>query len=169
MIHDRFLKPKWLTGPTSRRSADPRTDGGVTEEALARLKPDIMVYQGIRPGKLTDALKTDIWPKNFKIQIVEVGYSNDWCWEDKRKEKKEAYTALEKHLNAMGWRTESEQLVLGSRGCVYLHTAAVLNFLGIRNKKEQKTIAKQLGLHGAEYAARMLGACAKADRTDGVG
>ena len=128
-----------------------------------------MIYHGIRPGKLAEALSEDIWPKNFKIQIVEVGYSNDWCWEDKRMEKKKAYAALEKRLNAMGWRAESEQLVLGSRGSVYLHTAEVLNFMGIRDKREQKAVAKQLGLHGAECAARMLGACARADRTDGVG
>ena len=45
----------------------------------------------------------------------------------------------------------------------------IVDFCSVREKKEQKAIAKQLGLHGAEYAARMLGACARADRTDGVG
>ena len=72
------------------------------EGRMKRAFDGLMTQESIRPGKLEEAIRTDSWPKNFKIQILEVGYSNDWTWKQKREEKREAYEALEKHMSAIG-------------------------------------------------------------------
>jgi ribonuclease HI/exonuclease III len=172
MIHDRFLLPRTRARSGQKRKRNQQTVPIADREQLGRLKPDIIIYQGIRPGNLQDHIARDCWPRNFKIQILEVGYSNDWLWEEKRKEKAAHYAPLVAHMRGEGWDVDIRYAVLGVRGVVYSNLLETLQWLGVKDKTHQKTALRQIALHGANMCASMLRACARADaeagtRTDG--
>ena len=118
MIHDRFLKPN--------ETARGLEVGGPAPGWMRDVRPDIMVYQGVRPGKLDALLSGASPPGNFKIQMVEVGYCNDWKWAQTMAETAEKYVELAARMKARGWPTEFKQVALGVRGCVYTHLGDVL-------------------------------------------
>ena len=66
---------------------------------------------------------------------------------------------------AQGWKAELKCLILGARGCVYQHAWDILKWIGVKGKEEQNTIIKQIAIHSAREAARMLATCAKDDKT----
>ena len=157
MIKDCFLKPR----PGCRIDGDPRMDAP-TEAALLKLKPDVITYQGIRPGEL-DATLARLQrgtarraPMNIKLQILELGYCNDWKWEEKVEEKAQAYRALVAHMTRMKWRVEYKQVAVGVRGCVFDHLHDVLKWMGMKEPTARKRLARTLALHGARTAAHIM-------------
>ena len=70
-----------------------------------------------RPEKLRQFLEGAERPcPGFKIHILEVGYCNDWNWETKLAEKREAYRCLVARMKKCGWKVVYKQVALGTRG-----------------------------------------------------
>ena len=95
----------------------------------------------MRPGELDNDIAKGTLPKDLKMQIIEVGYANDWTWKKTMTSKQQGYQELLEHIRAQGWKAELKCLILGARGCVYQHTWDILKWIGIKGKEEQNTIA----------------------------
>ena len=133
---------------------------------LKGLKPDVIIYEGVRQEKLRQFLEGTERPcPRFKIHILEVGYCNDWNWETKLAEKREAYRCLVARMKKCGWKVEYKQVALGTRGCVYKHLADTLTWLGVKNFNTRKKMVKDRALHGAREASRALRTYERLTRT----
>ena len=157
MIHERLLRS--ARQPRNTRGA--RRDAAKWDEETAelkRLKPDVIIYEG-----------TDKPRPKFKIHILEVGYCNDWNWEKKLAEKREAYRYLVARMKKCGWKVEYKQVALGTRGCVYKHLADTLKWLGVKNHNTRKKMVKDIALHGAREASRALPTYERLTRTEQLG
>ena len=165
MIHERLLRS--ARQPCNTRGA--RRDAAEWDEMMAklkRLKPDVIIYEGVRQEKLREFLEGTERPcPRFKIHILEVGYCNDWNWETKLAEKREAYRCLVARMKKCGWKVEYKQVALGTRGCVYKHLADTLTWLGVKSFNTRKKMVKDIALHGAREASRALRAYERLTRT----
>jgi len=90
------------------------------------------------------------------IHILELGYCNDWIWEAKVAEKKKAYGNLVAQMKQCGWKVGHKQLALDTRGSVYKHLDATLEWLGVNNYNTRKNMVKGIPLHGAREASKAL-------------
>ena len=90
MVHERLLRSAHphITTRGQREVAE------LDEEArgLLRLKPDVVIYQGLRQEELSEFLDDDKQtppPRGMTIQteLLEVGNCNEWKWEKKKPEK----------------------------------------------------------------------------------
>ena len=88
----------------------------------------------------------------MKIQILEVGYCNDWNWEKKIAEKEKVYETLVARMKKCGWKVEYKQVALGTRGTVYSHLVDTLKWLGVKDLNTRKMLVKDIALHGAREA-----------------
>ena len=116
MIHERLLRS--ARQPCNTRGV--RRDAAEWDEMtdkLKGLKPDVIIYEGVRQEKLRQFLEGAERPcPGFKIHILEVGYCNDWNWETKLAEKREAYRCLVARMKKCGWKVVYKQVALGTRG-----------------------------------------------------
>jgi hypothetical protein len=77
---------------------------------LKGLKPDVIIYEGVRQEKLRQFLEGTERPcSSFKIHILEVGYCNDWNRETKLAEKREAYRCLVTRMKKCGWKVDTNR------------------------------------------------------------
>ena len=164
MIHERLLRS--ARQPCNTRGA--RRDAAEWDEETAelkRLKPNVIIYEGVRQEKLREFQEGTERPcQKCKIHVLQVGYCNDWNWETKLAEHDEAYRCLVARMKKCGWKVEYRQVALGTRGCVYKHLADTLTWLGVKNFNTRKKLAKDIALHGAREASRALRTYEKFER-----
>ena len=106
-------------------------------------------------------------PEVWNIQILEVGYCNDWNWEKKISEKEKVYEKLVARMKKCGWKVEYKQVALGTRGSVYIHLVDTLKWLGVKDLNTRKMLVKDIALHGAREASRALRTYEWLSRTGG--
>jgi hypothetical protein len=143
MVHGRLLK-----SAQPRRNTRAHVEVAEPDEearALLELQPDLVIYHGLRQEELREFLdgKKDP-PARMKIQILEVGYCNDWNWEKKFEEKGKLYEQLVARMKRCGWKVEYKQVALGTRGSVYNHLTNTLTWLGVQSFKTRKSMVKDI-------------------------
>mmetsp|Transcript_26877 Transcript_26877/g.65854 ORF Transcript_26877/g.65854 Transcript_26877/m.65854 type:complete len:313 (+) Transcript_26877:675-1613(+) len=149
MVHERLLRSARPRVSTRARGGEAELDGEA--RALLKLKPDVVIYHGLRQEELRDFLdgKKDP-PKGMKVKILEVGYCNDWNWERKIEEKSSVYEPLVSRMKKCGWKVEYKQVALGTRGSVYSHlTDALCHMVGSTELQNKEGRVREIALHGA--------------------
>jgi len=101
-VHERLLRS---ARPHNTRARGEEAERDDETRALLKLKPDVVIYHGLRQEELSDFLDgKKAPPKGMKIQILEVGYCNDWNWEKKIEEKGTVNKSLVSRMRRCGWK-----------------------------------------------------------------
>jgi hypothetical protein len=105
MIHERLVRRARPQSRTraGRESAETERETDKETLALLRLKPDLIICEGVRQEELQEFLENRVEPdRHVKIHVLELGYCNDWNWEAKVAEKKKAYGKLVAQMKKCG-------------------------------------------------------------------
>ena len=145
-------------GPAGRRSREKATPWilpKVDNETRGKLRPDILIIEGLdsntvplentnKYAKFINNLK--YIKENTKIHIIEVGYTGDLSFIQKKEEKQEQHKKLVSLLKGEGWtideNTLSRPIVLGVGGAMYIDTRACLLHLGVELPHVEKIVCK---------------------------
>ena len=130
----------------------------VHPETLKKMRPDIMIVQGMRPGQQgpgTD-LKNFKWniKNKYRIHIVEVGYCSDTWHAERQAEKHQQHQRLIKTLRDAGWNVPEANvhtLMLGTCGTILQSTLEHLEKLQV-SRGAAKTLALRLHRHAVTTA-----------------
>ena len=126
----------------------------VDNETRRKLRPDILIIEGLDSNTVPQE-NTNKYAKfinnikhvkeNTKIHIVEVGYTGDLAFIQKKEEKQEQHKDLVSLLRGEGWtideKTLARPIVLGVGGAMYTDTRACLLHLGVELPRVEKNNA----------------------------
>ena len=92
------------------------------------------------------------------VHIVELGFCSDFKHEDKRRQKQDHYGPLQQELERAGWRVcrEVHVITVGVRATVPEGNKAVMEGLGIREKKRREHLQEELVAISTTHAARII-------------
>ena len=140
----------------------------VDNETRRKLRPDILIIEGLDSNTVPQE-NTNKYAKfinnikhikeNTKIHIVEVGYTGDLAFIQKKEEKQEQHKDLVSLLRGEGWtideKTLARPIVLGVGGAMYKDTRACLLHLGVEPPRVEK-IMRKLNMHATQAVSSIL-------------
>jgi hypothetical protein len=135
---------------------------GVPEEERRRMRPDILRVIGLPAAPTPEQVQEAVRCKHrHPIQIVEVGYTADTKWQEKRDAKKEQHKMLVTALRQAGWTVETYIILVGRTGTVYKFCKAALEQLGTTRQAACALLVKLsvqavLAAHNIGMARRRL-------------
>ena len=125
----------------------PKVDGNT----LRKMRPDIMVIQGLTPScansfsKLTGQGRRQAVEK-CTVHIFEIGYTSNTRYDSKLQEKAEQHKKLVEELKEEGWKVEFSTdhiVILGTAGLIQLSTKTLLkDTLEVSHEITEKTLCK---------------------------
>ena len=163
-IMDATTKEKMPRGVESTR-IEPWVLPKVPDEIRKKLRPDLLIFEGLDRGMLDNfkGLKQERknTMKNCTVHIIEVGYASSTRYLEKREEKSDQHTQLYDLLKAEGWNvqyTEKHKVILGTSGTIFKPTVSLFeDILKISKAKTDSTLNK-LSAH-AVYKGRDIITC----------
>ena len=115
----------------------------VSDEALAKMRPDILRIVGLPASPTQEDLERAIQDKRgYTVQVIEVGYCWDTKWREKVAEKMEQHKQLIELLEEAGWTVDKTPhvIVVGACGTVYHSGAKALQALGLTEKQSHELL-----------------------------
>lgn len=133
---------------------------GVGSAKLQKKRPDILRIVGLGPNPTNLEIQQATANKqDYRIQVIEVGFTADAFWEDKLKEKIAQHSELLAMLQQAGWKTDEQVhvILVGTAGTVYKCSMRCLQQLGLTTT-DAKALQRELHIHAVHCLRDIIAA-----------